>query len=236
LRFNTLQPLLDASKALAEVRDDEKVLTAAAGSAENIAKAIDTQSAALWDTGLSKSMMKMFSAYYRIGQNVRGAYRDPTPEKAATAMIDFVDYLFEGHVRALNALRVRYIALLRAALVGEVIGSADAIATHSKQCFRQALFEVADILVDDFWVKMTGNVILYACCSAYAVFLKEVWPEMKELLEPIKSVLPEPVAKAAVHEKIILKIIEVVITKAMTFVVTKLLLWAEHQLFGAKSA
>jgi hypothetical protein len=209
------------------------VLTAAAGNADGITKAIDTQAAALWDTGLSKSMMKMFTAYHKIGQNVRTAYRDPTPEKAATAMIDFVDYLFEGHVRALNAVRVRYITLLRAALVGEAIASADSIGTHSKACFRQAFFEVANVLVDDFWVKMTANVILYACCSAYALFLKEVWPEMKELLEPIKSVLPEPVAKAAVHEKIILKIVEVVITKAMTFVTTKLLLWAEKKLFTA---
>jgi len=55
---------------------------------------------------------------------------------------------------------------------------------------------------------------------------------MQEILEPIKSVLPEPIAKANVHEKIILKIIEVVINKAMTFITKKLLIWAEKRLFA----
>jgi hypothetical protein len=235
-RFNTLAPLLEAAESLAAVRDDEKVLTAAAGNPEAIAKAIDAQSAALWDTGLNKGMLKMFSAYYKTRQQVQAVYKDPTPEKAATAMIEFVDYLFQGHVRALNALRVRYCTLLRAALVGDGIASADAIAQHSRHCFRQALFEIADVLVDDFWVKMCDNIILYACSSAYAVFLNEVWPDMKELFDPIKSVLPEPVAKAAVHELLIKKIIEVVINKAMTFITTKVLIWAEGKMFTQAAA
>jgi len=146
-------------------------------------------------------------------------------------MIDFCDYLFQGHVRALNAIRVRYCTLLRGALVGEAIASADSIATHSKNSFRQAVFEVADILLDDFWVHMCDNIVLFACSTAFAKFKKDVWPEMAEILEPIKSVLPEPVAKANVHEKIILKIIEVVINKAMTFITTKLLIYAEEKLF-----
>jgi len=231
-RFNTLAPLLDAVKALAEVRDDEKTLTAAAGNAEGIAKAIETQSLQMWDHGLAKSVLRMFTAYNRIRGQVINAYRDPVPEKAATAMIDFVDYLFENHVRALNGVRVRYVQLLRAALVGDGIANADAISAHSKACFRQAFFEVADILMDDFWVQMCDKIVIFACQSAYALFLKEAWPEMKELLEPIKSVLPEPVAKANVHEKIIQKIIEVVITKAMTFLTKKLLIWAEKRLFA----
>jgi len=235
-RFNTLAPLLDAVKAIAEIRDEEKLLTDAAGNAEGIVKAIETQSLAMWDSGLAKSVLRMFTAYNRIRGQVVNAYRDPVPEKAATAMIEFVDYLFENHVRALNGLRVRYINLLKAALVGDGIANADAISAHSKACFRQAFFEVADILMDDFWVQMCDKIVLYSCQSAYALFLKEAWPEMKELLEPIKSVLPEPVAKANVHEKIIQKIIEVVITKAMTFLTKKLLIWAEKKLFSQESA
>jgi len=73
---------------------------------------------------------------------------------------------------------------------------------------------------------------LFACATAFAKFKKDVWPEMQELLEPIKSILPDPVAKANVHEKIILQIINVVITKAMTFITTKLLIFAEKKLFA----
>jgi len=231
-RFNTLQPLLQAVESLAEVRDaGEKALGGAAGNAEGVAKAILDQSAALWDTGLTKSVMQMFIEYTRIRNSVKTAYGGDTPEKAATAMIDFVDYLFQGHVRALNAIRVRYITLLRGFLVGDGIATAEAIAAHSKNAFRQAFFEVANILLDDFWVKMCDNIVLFACATAFAKFKKDVWPEMAEILEPIKSVLPEPVAKANVHEKIILKIIEVVINKAMTWITTKLLLFAEEKLF-----
>jgi hypothetical protein len=82
---------------------------------------------------------------------------------------------------------------------------------------------------------MADNIILYACASAYAKFKRDVWPEMAEILEPIKSVLPEPVAKANVHETIILKIIEVIINKAMTFITTKALVFAERKLFAQTS-
>jgi len=54
---------------------------------------------------------------------------------------------------------------------------------------------------------------------------------MQEILEPIKSVLPDPVAKTNVHEKIILKIVEVVINKAMAMITTKLLCFAERKIF-----
>jgi hypothetical protein len=147
-------------------------------------------------------------------------------------MIEFVDYLFEGHVQALNAVRVRYITTLRASLVGDGIASADAIAAHSKSAFRAAFFEVADILMDDFWVKMSEQIVLFSCETAFAKFKKEVWPELQELMEPIKSVLPDPVAKADVHGKIILMIVQVVINKAMSFITTKLLIWAEKRLFA----
>jgi len=231
-RFNTLQPLLQAVEALAQVRDDgEAALQAAAGNAEGIAKAIDAESAALWDNGLTKSVMQMFIEYTRIRNTVKTAYGGDTPEKAATAMIDFVDYLFQGHVRALNAIRVRYITLLRGALVGDAINDKEAVAGHSKNAFRQAFFDVADILLDDFWVKMCDNIVLFACATALAKFKKDVWPELQELMEPIKSVLPDPVAKANVHEKIILQIVTVVINKAMTFITTKLLIFAEKKLF-----
>jgi hypothetical protein len=231
-RFNTLQPLLIAVQSLATVRDEgEAALGAAAGKPEEIAKAIDAQSAALWDNGLTKSVMQMFCEYTRIRNSVKVAYNGDTPEKAATAMIDFVDYLFQGHVRALNAVRVRYITLLRGFLVGDAIADKDVIATNSKTAFRQAFFEVADILVDDFWVNMCQNIVLFACATAFAKFDKEVWPSMEEVLEPIKSILPEPVAKANVHTKIIKMIIKVVIDKAMTFITTKLLIFAEKKLF-----
>jgi len=232
-RFNTLAPLLEAVQALADVRDaGETDLGAAATNPDAVAKAIDKQSRALWDEGLTRSVMKMFVEYIRIRGNVKSAYGGDTPEKAATAMIEFVDYLFNGHVQALNAIRVRYCNLLRETLVGDGIASADAIKERSKNAFRQAFFEVANVLMDDFWVKMADNIILYACASAYAKFKRDVWPEMAEILEPIKSVLPDPVAKANVHETIILKIIEVIINKAMTFITTKSLIFAERKLFA----
>jgi hypothetical protein len=181
--------------------------------------------------------MKMFVEYTRIRGVVRSAYQGETvPEKAATSMIEFVDYLFEGHVQALNAVRVRYITNLRAALVGDGIASADAIAAHSKAAFRSAFFEVADILMDDFWVKMCEQIVLFACETAFAKFKKEVMPELAEIMEPIKSVLPDPVAKANVHEKIILAIVGVIINKAMTFITTKLLIFAEKKLFVQAAA
>jgi hypothetical protein len=231
-RFNTLGPLLGALRALAEVRDDmEGSLSAAAGKPDEVVAEIKKQQAALWDTGLAKSVMKMFVEYNRIRGNVKSAYAGDTPEKAATAMIEFCDDLFNGHVMALNSVRVRYITLLQAALVGDGIASADSIKERSKGCFRQAVFEVADILMDDFWVKMSEKIVLFAQATAFAKFKANVWPEMQEILEPIKSVLPEPVAKVNVHEKIILKIIEVVINKAMGVITTKLLCFAERKLF-----
>jgi len=136
----------------------------------------------------------------------------------------------------LNSLRIRYVELLRANLVGAGIESADAIADHSRKCFAQAFFEIADILVDDFWVQLCDKIVLFACATAFAVFKREVWEEMKELLEPIKSVLPPPVANANVHETIILKLIEMVINKAMTFITTKMLIWAEKKIFDQSEA
>lgn len=231
-RFNTLGPLLGALQALAEVRDNmEDELAAAAGNPDGVVAAINKQKAALWDQGLAKSVMKMFVEYNRIRSNVKSAYAGDTPEKAATAMIEFVDDLFNGHVMALNSVRVRYITLLQSALVGDGIASADSIKERSKGCFRQAVFETADILMDDFWVKMSANIVLFAQATAFAKFKVSVWPEMQEILEPIKSVLPDPVAKTNVHEKIILKIVEVVINKAMATITTKLLCFAERKIF-----
>jgi len=233
-RFNSLAPLLEAVQALGSVRDDlEGDLSAAAGDAAKVTAAIDKQSAALWDTGLSKAVMKMFMEYTSIRNNVKSAYGGTAvPEKAATAMIEFVDYLFQGHVQALNAIRVRYIQQLRSGLADAgAIASADAIKEVSKQSFRRALFEVADVLMDDFWVQMSDKIILYACETAFAKFEADIWPQLEELMEPIKSVLPDPVAKANVHKKIILKIVEVVIHKAMTMITTKLLCFAEKKLF-----
>jgi len=236
-RFNTLAPLLAAARHLAEVRDQEEAaLKAAATDPAKIEAQIQAQSAALWDKGLGGALLKMFSSYQSIRGQVKSAYGGDTPEEAATAMIEFVDYLYEGHVRALNGLRVRYIELLRAALVGAGIESADRVAEHSKRAFAQALFEIADVLVDDFWVQACQKIILFACATAFAAFKRSVWPELAEVLDAIKSVLPDPIAKANVHEAIILAIIKVVITKAMTMLTTKMLTWAERKIFDQSEA
>jgi len=232
-RFNTLRPLLEAVQSLAHVRDlGEDALSATAGKPEAVAEAIAAQSLALWDKGLTASVLKLFEDYTQIRTNVKNAYGGDTPEKAATAMIDYVDYLFQNHVRALNAVRVRYANLLKEWLADPAqIASADLIKQHSKNAFRQAFFEVANILVDDFWVKMCDNIVLYACCYAFALFKRNIWNEMKELLDALASVLPDPVAKANVHEAIICKVIEVGLNKVMTFITTKILIWAEKKLF-----
>lgn len=232
-RFNTLAPLLAAVRHLGEVRDKEEAnLKAAATDPAKIAAAIEQQSAMLWEKGLGGALLKMFSSYQSIRSSVKSAYGGETPEAAATCMIEFCDYLYEGHVRALNALRVRYIQLLREQLVGANIESADRVAEHSKKCFAQAFFEISDILIDDFWVKMTDAIIVYACEQAFAAFKKHVWSEMAPLLDAIKSVLPPPVASANVHEAIILAVIKIVVNKAMTAITTKMLVWAEKQIFA----
>jgi hypothetical protein len=236
-RFNTLGPLIAAVQDVAAIRDEmQTALQSAAGDAAKVEAQIAAQSLAMWDRGLAGSILKMFSDYTRIRGTVKSAYGGDTPEKAATAMIEFVDYLFQGHVRALNSLRIRYIELLRTNLTGAAIEAADTIAEHSRRCFAQAFFEIADVLVDDFWVKLCDNIVLFACATAFATFKREVWEEMKELLEPIKSVLPDPVAKANVHETIILKLIEMVINKAMTWITTKMLIWAEKKIFDQSEA
>lgn len=232
-RFNTLAPLLAAARHLGQVRDSmEADLKAAHGDEVKIHAAINAQSAALWEKGLGGALLKMFSAYQSIRSSVKSAYGGDTPEEAATTMIDFVDYLYEGHVRALNSLRVRYIQLLHTVLVGPNASTPERVAEHSKRAFAQAFFEIADILIDDFWVKMTDAIIKYACAMAFAAFKKHIWSEMAPLLDAIKSVLPPPVASANVHEAIILLVIRTVINKAMTFITTKALLWAEKQLFA----
>jgi hypothetical protein len=65
----------------------------------------------------------------------------------------------------------------------------------------------------------------------FAIFKRSIWDSMKELLDALASVLPDPVAKANVHEAIVLKVIEVGINKVMTFITTKILIFAEKQLF-----
>jgi len=185
----------------------------------------------------------MFSGYRRTRDAVKTAYQGETvPEKVATSMIEFVDYLYEGHVMALNALRVRYITILRASLVGEGIATGDAIAAHSKSAFRAAFFEIADVLMDDFWVKMSAQVITFACESAYAKIIgfpkpfAEANPDFAEILKPINECLPDPVAKANVVEKIVCVVIKAVTTKVMTFLATKMLIWSEKKLFTQAAA
>jgi len=236
-RFNTLAPLLASVRHIAEVRDkEETALKAAATDPAKIEAAINAQAAALWSQGLGGALLRMFSSYQSIRGQVKSAYGGDTPEEAATSMIEFVDYLYKGHVRALNALRVRYIEVLRANLTGANIESADRVAETSKRAFAQALFEVADVLVDDFWVRACERITLYACATAFATLKKTTEKELEPLLEPMVSVLPDPVAKANVHKAILYAIMRQIVNKIVTMIVTKVLTWAERKIFDQSDA
>jgi len=233
-RFNTVDAILkEAEPFFKSVDSGYNILKELAGKdAEAVGKGIDSVSAGLWK-GIADSGVELFHAYKYIRRDYASKLQSSkTPEPAEDAVLGMIDELFTMHMQALNAIRVTFLRGLRDGLTGDALANADSILRVARSSFQAAVTRNIQIVAEEQWIKQGAVLTIYAKHVAYEKFLETAWPVIQEVLDQVKQILPEKIAEMGIPEKILKKVLEIVIFKAIEFAFKKLLPLVEKTLFA----
>jgi len=232
-RFNTVDAILSSAEPFFKSVDGAyKSLAELAGKdGAAVAAGIDVASAALWE-GIGHSAVELFHQYKSIRRETARKLQDSkVPEPAEEAITGMIDELFTMHMQALNAIRVTFLQGLRDGLTGDALANAGSIDKVARATFRAAVIANIQIVAEEQWLKQAAVLVIYAKHVAYQKFLEEAWPLISEVLEQVNKILPDKIAEMGIPEKILKKVLEIVIFKAMEFAMKKLIPLVEKALF-----
>jgi hypothetical protein len=208
-------PLEDLEKKLADTKSDSKAQVAA----------INSASGKMWDT-LADAGLRMYKAYRGKHSEIRGDLSGVC-EEGIQPLLDVVDNLFVSQMRVLNAVRVTFTDNLRAKAESGAVGADD---VH--QVFADAVFQYINALTTESWVSLAAALIASALAQVLDLFNTKIWPSILKPLEELQNMVPDPLAKAGLNiPPIALNICTMLITKAVTGILNKLIMSFEKSLW-----
>jgi len=232
-RFNTVDAILKEGEPFFKSVDaGYNTLKELAGkSGDDVTKGIEAVSAGVWK-GIADSGVDLFHAYKYIRRDYASKLQgQKVPEPAEEAVLGMLDDLFTMHMQALNACRVTFLKGLREGLTGDALANADSILRVARSAFQRAVTQNIQICAEEQWTKTAVVLTIYAKHVAYDKFMETAWPAIQECLEAVNGILPEQIAKMGIPEKILKKVLEIVIFKAIEFAFKKLIPLVEKYLF-----
>jgi len=225
-RFTSAEHLLRAAADMAAPLEAlEKNLTASKGDAKKQVAEVNTASGEMWNT-LADAGLRMYKAYRGKHSEIRGDMSGVC-EEGIQPILDVVDNLFVCQMRVLNAVRVTFTDALRAKAEG---GNATADDIH--QAFADSVFQYVNSLTAESWTSVAAGLIASALAQVLDLFNTKIWPTILKPLEELQNMIPDPLAKAGLNiPPIALNICTMLITKAVTGILTKLIMSFEKSLF-----
>jgi len=235
-KFTTIGPLLHCSKTLFDCRADiEKAIKAVRDKGkEAVHKAIEDGSAAMWKT-LPQSGLHLFKEMDKLKERVSSEMGAMTQD-AIDPLTAVADALYAEQMKALNSVRVQFVNQLKAKHDEGGFGTEDAAISAVRNSFREIVFAVVQVLIVDSWVGIANALLASALAQVLYKFQTDVWPTIQPALAAIQELIPEPVAKMGLKvEPLANKVCNIIITKAVTWALTKLLLKLEQAIFDQSS-
>jgi hypothetical protein len=217
--LTTLDGFLAAGKVLGEVVDK---IEGKLGEAD----VADKASQALWE-GLSSQAMELFQRIYNLSEKV-SSEMSGFPEEAVSTVTGLLDHIFEVQVRAFNSIRIQYVRNLRASLAD---GKDDKVAA-SRAALRTAVFSTIDLLGAHHFVKAYEALNAASKIIVLDWVQQNVWPPVKSGLEAIQSLIPSEISDLGLKlEPMAWKLLSILISKALDWVLKKVFLAIEKAIF-----
>jgi len=233
LELTTLDGFLESSIVIAGVLDgvEEKLGKCADKAAAT--KAIDEASHALWESGIKKVAMTLWTRIWKLQEKI-ASVMSSLPEEASAPLIDLLGHLFEVQLRAFNGIRIQYIRNLRESV--DEIKDAESATRISRAAFKGAFFPIVNLLGYHHWLR--AHEALYESARAVVMhgFNELVWPAIAGALEPIQACIPEELGTMGLKlENLVRSVCDFIINKALTWIMTKIFLAIERALYAQES-
>jgi len=231
-RFTTITPLMNASKSFFDVRADfEGKLKAARGNgADALNKAIEEGNESFW-----KTMPRIGIQLHKDMETVKGQIKSELSKMTTEELeplLTVADDLYKLQMRALDSVRAQVVVKLKAN-VNVMAGSEQELVNLLRSTFRENVFNCIQVLVSDSWISVADAINTCAIAQVTSKFDEIVWDKVSPALEALQAMLPEQVGKLGLKiEKLAHTVAEVLIAKATTFVITKLVIKLEEILFN----
>jgi hypothetical protein len=230
LELTTLDGFLESGIVMASVLDGVEENLGKCADKAAVTKAIDDASHALWEKGLKKVAMTLWTRIWKLQEKI-ASVMSSLPEEASAPLIDLLGHLFEVQLRAFNGIRIQYIRNLRESI--DEIKDAESATRVSRASFKGAFFPVVNLLGYHHWLR--AHEAMYESVKAIVMhgFNELVWPAIAGALEPIQSCIPEELGTIGLKlEPLVRSVCDFIINKALTWIMTKIFLAIERGLFA----
>jgi hypothetical protein len=230
LELTTLDGFLESSVVFGDVLDGIEEELGKCGDKEKATKAIDGASHALWEKGLKKVAMTLWTRIFKLQERI-ASVMSSLPDEASAPLVELLSHIFEVQLRAFNGIRVQYIRNLRESI--DEIKDADSAVRVSRAAFKGAVFPVINLLGYHHWIRATEAFYETSKIIVMHVFNSTVWPAIKAGLDAIQSLIPEELGSMGLKlEPLVRAVVDFIINKALTWAMNKVFLALERALFS----
>jgi len=228
-RFTTISPLMTASRHFFEKRAEVEKKIRESKTAEEMEKAINEGSAAMWDT-LPHIGVRLFKDIETVKSQITSEFNGWTDD-SVTPLTDAADAMYAEQMKAINSIRVKLVLKLRT--LTNLIGKDNEMAEAVRNAFREFVFNSVNVLVQDSWTAVGNAIVLSGIAQVKAKFAETVWPSIQSGLDELQSHIPEHLSKMGMKlAPIVQKVVNILLEKGTTFVITKLIIKLEELLFN----
>jgi hypothetical protein len=225
-QYTTITPLAKAVEPIAAIVGElEAKLGEKKGDKDAQLKLVLEYSGKWWQE-LGNGGLAMYMAFVKLKDAINSDMSGVC-EDGVKPMQDYADNLFQIQMRVLNAVRVVFTNKLVTAVNAGQDGSAAV-----RQAFRDASFDHIGLLVSESWVQFTSAIMASTLAQVLDKFDRDIWPSIEQPLLLLEELIPDPLKQAGLKIVPLARtIIVMLITKGVTWALTKLTLACEKGLF-----
>jgi hypothetical protein len=226
-QYTTVTPLSKAVEPIAAiVAELETKLGEKKGDKDAQIKLINEYSGKWWQE-LGNGGLAMYMAFAKLKSAINSDMSGVCDD-GVQPMQDYADNLFQIQMRVVNAVRVVFTQKLVATVSSGGDGSAAV-----RSAFRDAAFEHIGLLVSESWVQFTSAIMASTLAQVLYKFDNDIWPSIEAPLLLLEEMIPEALKSAGLKIVPLARtIIVMLITKGVTWALTKLTMACEKGLFS----
>jgi len=232
-KYSTIIPLLEAADDIFKLRGDaEAKLKANKANKDNALKALDEVSLEMWKK-TPYAGLRLFKAMDRIKERVE-AEMGEQPDSAKQPLLDAADSMFSAQIKALNVARSQFIGRLKQKFSeAGMLDNEETIAKTVRETFRDVVFPLINIMVAESWKAVGNAYVISAVEVGKNMFLTDIWPGLQDGLNAIQNEIPDALSSMGLQiSALTLTVVNILLTKAITSAVTKMIIAFELAIFA----
>jgi hypothetical protein len=239
-KFTTLKPLMYGAEKMFEVRQslENGIIQNKDKGLETINNLIDEAGASMWKT-FPDVGLHLFRDMHNIKEAVSADLSSDCPESGRLPLREVADHLFNEQMKALNSLRTSFVNKIKEKLAGDssILSSDDSIKETIRYTWREITFYIIHVLMPDSWVQVASAIRLSAIEQVKFKFDESVWPSIVPALEPIQSLIPEPIANMGLKVvPLAHSVAQILLTKGVDWALSTLIIKLEVVLFDQSTS